>query len=80
MGFYDRASAILASQPMADEKPASRILPVELSSVVTALEAVTRELTRKLSREEVSEVITELCERLRQLPDEQRGPNRPFSR
>ena len=66
---------------MADEKPAGPILPVELSSVVTALEAVTRELTKKLSREETEQVITDLCERLRSLPgDEQRGPNRPFSR
>lgn len=65
---------------MADEKPASRILPVELSSVVTALEAVTRELTKKLSREETQEVITDLCERLQSLPGEQRSPNRPFSR
>jgi hypothetical protein len=65
---------------MTDENPASR-LPVELSSVVTALEAVTRELTKKLSREEAEAVVTDLCERLQHLPeDEQRGPNRPFSR
>ena len=65
---------------MAEEKPTSRILPVELSSIVTALEAVTRELTKKLSREEATEVINDLCEKLRHMPDEQRGPNRPFSR
>lgn len=68
---------------MAEEKPLTpvpRVLPVELSSIVTALEAVARELTKKLSRDEATEVITDLCERLRMLPDEQRGPNRPFSR
>ncbi len=65
---------------MAEEKPANRVLPVELSSIVTALEAVTRELTKKLSREEATAVVTDLCERLRLIPDEQRGPNRPFSR
>ena len=65
---------------MADENPASRILPIELSSVVTSLETITRELTKKLSHEQVTEVITELCERLRRIPDDKRGPNRPFTR
>ena len=65
---------------MAEEKPARRILPIELSSVVSSLVTVTRELTKKLSQEEVTEVITELCEQLRAIPDEKRGPNRPFSR
>ena len=65
---------------MAEEKPARRILPIELSSVVSSLVTVTRELTKKLSKDEVAEVITELCEQLRALPDEKRGPNRPFSR
>ncbi len=65
---------------MAEEKPARRILPIELSSVVYSLVTVTRELTKKLSHEEVTEVITELCEQLRAIPDEKRGPNRPFSR
>lgn len=65
---------------MADEKPARRVLPIELSSVVTSLVTVTRELTKKLSREEAVEVIDELCEQLRGIPDEKRGPNRPFTR
>ena len=47
--------------------------------MVTTLETVTRELTKKLNRDEVTEVISELCERLRAIPDEKRGPNRPFS-
>ena len=47
-----------------------------MSSLVT----LTCELTKKLSREELTEVVSELCERLRALPDEKRGPNRPFSR
>lgn len=64
---------------VADEKPARRILPIELSSVVTSLVIVTRELTKKLSHDEVTEVITELCEQLRGIPDEKRGPNRPFT-
>jgi hypothetical protein len=64
---------------VADE-PIPRVLPIELSSVVTTLETVTRELTKKLSRDEVTEVISDLCERLRAIPDEKRGPNRPFSR
>jgi hypothetical protein len=64
---------------MADDRPARRILPIELSSVVTSLVMITRELTRKLSREEAVEVVSELCEQLRALPNEKRGPNRPFS-
>jgi hypothetical protein len=65
---------------MADETPARRILPIELSSVVTSLVIVARELTKKLNREEATEVIAELCEQLRAIPDEKRGPNRPFTR
>lgn len=65
---------------MADETPARRILPIELSSVVTSLVIVTRELTKKLNRDEATEVIAELCEQLRAIPDEKRGPNRPFTR
>lgn len=65
---------------VAEEKPARRILPIELSSVVTSLVIVTRELTSKLSHDEVSEVIAELCEQLSAIPDEKRGPNRPFTR
>lgn len=48
--------------------------------MVTSLVTVTRELTKKLSRDEATEVISELCEQLRAIPDEKRGPNRPFSR
>jgi hypothetical protein len=62
-----------------NENVAPRILPIELSSVVTSLETVTRELTKKLSHEEITEVVTELCERLRRIPEEKRGPNRPFT-
>ena len=65
---------------MADENPARRILPIELSSVVTSIVTVTRELTKKLNHDEAAVVISELCEQLRGLPDEKRGPNRPFSR
>ena len=65
---------------MPDQDPARRILPIELSAVVTSLVTVTRELTKKLNREEVTEVVSELCEQLRALADEQRGPDRPFSR
>lgn len=65
---------------MAEEKPDRRVLPIELSSIVASLVIVTRELTKKLNKEEVTEVITELCEQLREIPNEKRGPNRPFSR
>jgi hypothetical protein len=65
---------------VADEKTARRILPIELSSVVTSLVLVARALIAKLSRDEATEVVTELCEQLRALPDEKRGPNRPFTR
>ncbi|HYC91041.1 MAG TPA: hypothetical protein VEO54_17620 [Thermoanaerobaculia bacterium] len=65
---------------MAEEKPDRRVLPIELSSVVASLVIVTRELTKKLNQQEVTEVITELCEQLREIPNEKRGPNRPFSR
>lgn len=64
---------------MANEKTARRILPIELSSVVTSLVLVARELTKKLSREEAAEVVSELCEQLRAIPDEKRGPDRPFT-
>lgn len=63
---------------MTDKSPDPRILPIELSSIVTALVMVTRELTGKLNRDEATEVITELCEQLRAIPGEKRGPNRPF--
>jgi len=65
---------------VADENSARRILPIELSSVVTSLVTLTRELTKKLSREELIEVVADLCERLSALPDDKRGPNRPFAR
>jgi len=65
---------------VAEEKPDRRVLPIELSSVVASLVIVTRELTKKLNQQEVTEVITELCEQLREIPNEKRGPNRPFSR
>lgn len=65
---------------VADQNPSRCILPIELSSVVTSLVTVTRELTKKLSHEEVTEVVSELCEQLRTLAEEKRGPNRPFSR
>ena len=65
---------------MTDDKPARRILPIELSSVVTSLVTITRELTKKLNHEEASEVVSELCEQLRAIADEKRGPDRPFSR
>lgn len=65
---------------MADEIPVPRILPIELSSVVTTLETLTRELTKQLNKEEVTAVVSELCERLRKIQDEKRGPNRPFSK
>lgn len=63
-----------------DDKPARRTLPIELSSVVTSLVTITRELAKKLSQEEAAEVVSELCEQLRAIVDEKRGPNRPFSR
>lgn len=76
-GSFTRVSCYSS---VADEKPVRRDLPIELSSVVTSLVIVTRELTKKLSRDEATEVISELCEQLRAIPDEKRGPNRPFSR
>jgi hypothetical protein len=63
-----------------DETPVPPILPIELSSVVTTLETLTRELTKNLNQEEVTEVVTDLCDRLRTIAGEKRGPNRPFSR
>ena len=65
---------------MPDEQSARRTLPIELSSVVTSVVTVTRELTKKLSRDEVTAVISDLCEQLRAIPDEKRGPDRPFTR
>ena len=65
---------------MTTEDAARRTLPIELSSIVTSLETVTRELIKKLSHEEATEVVAALCERLRLIPDEKRGPNRPFTR
>lgn len=62
---------------VADENTAP--LPIEISSVVTSLEIVTRELTKKLTHEQTMEVVNALCERLRLIPDDKRGPNRPFS-
>lgn len=64
---------------MADDNPASRDLPIELSSIVITLETLTREMVRKLSREEADEVVANLCERLQRLPGDKRGPNRPFT-
>ena len=63
---------------MSDQDPARRTLPIELSSIVATLETVTRELTKKLSKEETAEVVADLCERLRLIPDDRRGPERPF--
>jgi len=65
---------------VANEKTVRRILPIELSSVVTSLVLVARELTKKLSRDEATEVVSELCEQLRAIPDEKRSPDRPFTR
>jgi hypothetical protein len=65
---------------VAEEKPERPTLPIELSSIVTSLVSVARELTKKLSREEAIQVVSELCEQLRGIPDEKRGPNRPFTR
>ncbi len=65
---------------MAHEETNRRVLPIELSSVVTTLVVLTRELTKKLSRDEASEVIARLCDELRALPNEKRGPDRPFTR
>ena len=64
---------------MVQDPQHSLILPIELSSLVTALESVTRELMKKLNRDDVTLVIKELCARLLLIPGEQRGPNRPFS-
>lgn len=65
---------------MAEDQPARSSLPIELSSIVTSLESVTRELIKKLDRDEANAVVAELCERLRVMADEKRGPNRPFTR
>jgi hypothetical protein len=65
---------------MADEELARRILPIELSSVVTSLVTVTRELTKKLNHDELTAVISDLCDQLRAIPEEKRGPDRPFTR
>jgi hypothetical protein len=73
------SSAILACIPAVSD-PARDELPIELSSVVSALESVARELTKGLSREEMTRVVAELGPRLESLIQEQRGPNRPFSR
>lgn len=73
-------SAVLASTlDVSDEETARRILPIELSSVVKSIEVITRELTKKLSREELTEVIDHLCEQLRRIPDERRSVDRPFT-
>lgn len=64
---------------MADQNPARRTLPIELSSVVSSVVTITRELTKKLTQQEASEVVSELCEQLRAIPDDKRGPGRPFS-
>jgi hypothetical protein len=63
-----------------DHQSARPILPIELSSIVVSLETLTRELTKKLSGDEARAVIAELCERLQTIPDDKRGPNRPFTR
>lgn len=65
---------------MTEDQNARRILPIELSSIVTSLETVTRELTKKLNRDETIEVVSALCEKLRALADDKRGPNRPFTK
>lgn len=64
---------------MADPEITRSPLPIELSSIVTSLESVTRELIKKLSREEAITVISALCERLHVMADDKRGPDRPFS-
>lgn len=71
---------MLLNTIVAEDEPARSNLPIELSSIVTSLENVTRELIRKLNREEAIAVVSELCDRLRLIPDEKRGPNRPFTR
>jgi hypothetical protein len=65
---------------VAEDNPVPRILPIELSSIVTSLVTVARELTKKLNKEEATEVVTSLCEQLREIPNDKRGPNRPFTR
>jgi len=73
-------SAFLAINVVADEETQRRVLPIELSSVVATLVVIARELTKNLNRDEATEVIAHLCDELRALPDEKRGPNRPFTR
>ena len=65
---------------MTEEAPGGRILPVELSSIVTTLEILTRELTKKLSPEQIREVVDALCVRLLAISDERRSSDRPFRR
>ena len=65
---------------MTDEPSHGRVLPVELSSVVTTLEILTRELTKKLTKEETREVVDALCARLLAISDERRATDRPFRR
>ena len=64
---------------MADQDPADRSLPIEISSVVSTLETLTRELTKNLSARESQQVIATLCDRLSRFPGDQRSPDRPFS-
>ena len=63
-----------------EKNPARSSLPIELSSIVSSLETVTRELTRKLSSAETEDVIADLCERLKRIPEDRRGAERPFTR
>ena len=63
---------------MADKNSVRRDLPIDLSSIVTSVETITRELTRKLSHQELTDVIAGLCERLRRIPDERNRP-KPLS-
>ena len=62
------------------EEASDRVLPVELSSVVTTLEILTRELTKKLTTEQTREVVDALCARLLAISDERRASDRPFKR
>ena len=74
-------SAVLAALPaVSEEDPIPPGLPIELSSVVSALETLTRELTKKLTPEQTREVVGDLCDRLRRIGNDKRAPDRPFTK
>jgi hypothetical protein len=64
---------------VAEKEPQQPDLPIELSSVVSALETLTRELTKKLTADQTREVVDDLCSRLRTIGDK-RAPDRPFTK